>query len=200
MNIFLKGFCCITILIAGISYDANATSIDDWGNGLHYYIFEKNLKFDDAADTLGIPPEFFGYGKVEDGNDEDNEGISWLNGSNNMAENEGFSITTWGTQSEDGKYYLGTWESDIPLWGYSLKADGYTLLVELEVPAMEGDWDLNILWNWIADNDPNERNPYPGLSNFGGYAPIPEPATMLLLGVGLVGMAGLGRKKLFKKP
>jgi len=35
-------------------------------------------------------------------------------------------------------------------------------------------------------------------SAVGGNFPIPEPATMLLLGSGLIGMAGIGRKK-FKK-
>ncbi len=48
--------------------------------------------------------------------------------------------------------------------------------------------NIGIHWGMTCANDVIE-----------GAAPVPEPATMLLLGTGLIGIAGVSRKKIFKK-
>lgn len=116
--------------------------------------------------------------------------------------------------SPDDSWHSGSYSFDSTVWDryeeivIVLKDGG--IEVTLEYGPITNYWSAYLLENGTTSgdwtypeygDDTNDRNKeLSHLSVYGrGAAPVPEPATMLLMGTGLIGLAGIRRKKLLKK-
>lgn len=73
---------------------------------------------------------------------------------------------------------------------YVVKSANAFALYEVNPSADSGTWSTNDIWLRNLGGEGGI-----GISHLTGYNPAPEPATILLLGTSMIGLAGIGRKR-----
>ncbi|MBW1694808.1 MAG: PEP-CTERM sorting domain-containing protein [Deltaproteobacteria bacterium] len=157
-----------------------------------------------AANT--ILPSAGGFGSYWDGaatnpdqlsNSGDDAQLSWLEdgllGGGDAGDLEAYF------NFDDGPKVLDEFNVGVIGWDYAIVKTGLGSTPDKEGwYAYHNDYGDDLL-NVPPGPDGWEAFPN-GVSHISVYGgqPVPEPATMLLLGTGLIGLAGAGRKKLFK--
>lgn len=104
-------------------------------------------------------------------------------------------------ESIGGKYASGTYQVDTSIFPggitfYAVKASTYYAFYYENPAEVNGSWSTYDLWLEKGRGEILEVSHWTGYN--GSSAPVPEPATMILLGTGLIGLAGFGRKRLRK--
>jgi hypothetical protein len=111
------------------------------------------------------------------------------------APTEGDGDLTVTYAEKDGERKSGTWTTGDPIDFYSVKAGNGYALYWMEGGATSGDWStahrddkgISHLSTWLITSGGGNGGP--------GVEPIPEPSTVFLMGLGLVGVGVIVRKR-----
>jgi hypothetical protein len=167
--------------------DDGTGPLDTFANGTSYgtYTNSGNLLFIESGNNLGNPAN-----------------RAWVESlvENSLSLSSDFELHATNvslTPFDSG--LTGTWATDNSadvLSFYAVKAGNAFAIYQVTPADSMGSWSTFDLWlSGLANNGADLA-----ISHYTGYnpsaAPVPEPATIILLGTGLVGLFGLGRKKI----
>jgi len=175
----------------------NVNTNDDWDK---YYTFclESDIRF--WADTKYRVESVEDYAKSGgiDNQGPYNDDPNWVSGDNKdyISDQTKWLFATYLTNPNA----YNAWDVQQAIWWLEDEARGVESYWTPFFNLANGDysvtgWDIKAI-NLVYDGIHGTYDIQSQL--VGSYNPVPEPATMILFGIGLLGIAGMGRKKLNK--